>query len=312
LSRGKRPPSGDKGAEDISVSSVQAVSETAQTLAARREEIAHDWADLPLFTTTYGGQRDDAVAIRLVEALVELAQSGRADDFQAPGFAAVRQVLARVTSDRLRFGGDAQQVIDEIGQLQQPLTALFDGQPLDGQPLDGQPLDGHPDATVPATLLAVTELIGSLRVAAVVALLGESDEVVARQRQELMEISTPVIRLWEGIVAVPRIGTLASMRSQVVMESLLSGIVDEQAVVAILDITGVPMVDTLVAQHLMKTAMAVQLMGAECVISGIRPQIAQTIVHLGIDLREITTRATLSDALKYGLARTGVSLGADG
>jgi rsbT co-antagonist protein RsbR len=295
--------------EDISVSSVQAVSETAQTLAARREEIAHDWADLPLFTTTYGGQRDEAVAIatRLVEALVELAQSGRADDFQAPGFAAVRQVLARVTSDRLRFGGDAQQVIDEIGQLQQPLTALFDGQPL-----DGQPLDGHPDATVPATLLAVTELIGSLRVAAVVALLGESDEVVARQRQELMEISTPVIRLWEGIVAVPLIGTLDSMRSQVVMESLLSGIVDEQAVVAILDITGVPMVDTLVAQHLMKTAMAVQLMGAECVISGIRPQIAQTIVHLGIDLREITTRATLSDALKYGLARTGVSLGADG
>jgi rsbT co-antagonist protein RsbR len=127
-----------------------------------------------------------------------------------------------------------------------------------------------------------------------------------------MEISTPVIRLWEGIVAVPLIGTLDSTRSQVVMESLLSGIVDEQAVVAILDITGVPMVDTLVAQHLMKTAMAVQLMGAECVISGIRPQIAQTIVHLGIDLREITTRATLSDALKYGLARTGVDLGSGG
>jgi rsbT co-antagonist protein RsbR len=146
----------------------------------------------------------------------------------------------------------------------------------------------------------------------VVVLLSESDEVVARQRQELMEISTPVIRLWEGIVAVPLIGTLDSIRSQVVMESLLNGIVDEQAAVAILDITGVPMVDTLVAQHLMKTAMAVQLMGAECVISGIRPQIAQTIVHLGIDLREITTRATLSDALKYGLARTGVTLGADG
>jgi rsbT co-antagonist protein RsbR len=146
----------------------------------------------------------------------------------------------------------------------------------------------------------------------VVVLLSESDEVVARQRQELMEISTPIIRLWEGIVAVPLIGTLDSIRSQVVMESLLNGIVDEQAAVAILDITGVPMVDTLVAQHLMKTAMAVQLMGAECVISGIRPQIAQTIVHLGIDLREITTRATLSDALKYGLARTGVALGADG
>jgi rsbT co-antagonist protein RsbR len=282
------------------VSTVEAAAGAAQTLSARREEIARDWASLPLFTTVYGGQQDEAfaAAIRLVEAMIELAGSGRADDLQAPGFAAVRDVLSRITSDRLRSGGDLQQVMDEIGQLWEPLTAMF---------------DGHPSTTmVPAELLAVTELIGSLRVAAVVVLLSESDEVVARQRQELMEISTPIIRLWEGIVAVPLIGTLDSIRSQVVMESLLNGIVDEQAAVAILDITGVPMVDTLVAQHLMKTAMAVQLMGAECVISGIRPQIAQTIVHLGIDLREITTRATLSDALKYGLARTGVALGADG
>jgi rsbT co-antagonist protein RsbR len=280
------------------VSSGQAAADAAQTLAARRDEIARGWADLPLFTTVYGGQRDEAVAeaTRLAEAVVELAESGRTDDFQAPGFAAVRDVLSRITSERLRSGGDLQQVIDEIGQLRQPMTAIFDGQP--------------DAATVPVGLVAMTELIGSLRVAAVVVLLSESDEVVARQRQELMEISTPIIRLWEGIVAVPLIGTLDSVRSQVVMESLLAGIVDEQAAVAILDITGVPMVDTLVAQHLMKTAMAVQLMGAECVISGIRPQIAQTIVHLGIDLREITTRATLSDALKYGLDRTGVTVGA--
>jgi rsbT co-antagonist protein RsbR len=289
-----------RGAEDLAVSTVEAAAGAAQTLSARREEIARDWASLPLFTTVYGGQQDEAfaAAIRLVEAMVELAGSGRADDVRAPSFAIVRDVLSRITSDRLRSGGDLQQVMDEIGQLWIPLTAMF---------------DTHPGAaTVPAELLAVTELIGSLRVAAVVVLLSESDEVVARQRQELMEISTPVIRLWEGIVAVPLIGTLDSIRSQVVMESLLNGIVDEQAAVAILDITGVPMVDTLVAQHLMKTAMAVQLMGAECVISGIRPQIAQTIVHLGIDLREITTRTTLSDALKYGLARTGVTLGADG
>ena len=129
------------------------------------------------------------------------------------------------------------------------------------------------------------------------------------QRQELLENTTPVLRLWEGIVAVPLIGTLDSNRSQVVMESLLNGIVEEQAEIAILDITGVPMVDTLVAQHLMKTAMAVRLMGAERVISGIRPQIAQTIVALGIDLGGTTTRATLSDALKYGLEQTGVRLG---
>jgi rsbT co-antagonist protein RsbR len=297
LSRGKRLAV-RTGAEDIGVSSEQAAAEVAETLAARQDEIVRGWADLPLFTTVYGGQRDESMAEagRLLAALVELAGSGRTDDFRAPGFAAVREVLSRITSERLRSGGDLQQVLDEIGQLRQPVTAIF---------------DGHPGAdTVPAELVAMTELIGSLRVVAVVVLLGESDEVVARQRMELMEISTPVIRLWEGIVAVPLIGTLDSVRSQVVMESLLSGIVDEQAAVAILDITGVPMVDTLVAQHLMKTAMAVQLMGAECVISGIRPQIAQTIVHLGIDLREITTRATLSDALKYGLARTGVALGA--
>jgi rsbT co-antagonist protein RsbR len=289
-----------KEAEDTGVTSVQAVADAGKMLAARREEIARGWADLPLFTTVYAGQRDDAVvaATRLVEALVELAESGQTDNFRAPGFAAVRDVLSRITSDRLRNGGDLQQLIFEIGQLREPVTAMFDGDPS--------------ATTVPAALIAASELIGALRVAAVVVLLGESDEVVARQRMELMEVSTPVIRLWEGIVAVPLIGTLDSTRSQVVMESLLSGIVDEQAAVAILDITGVPMVDTLVAQHLMKTAMAVQLMGAECVISGIRPQIAQTIVHLGIDLREITTRATLSDALKYGLARTGVSLGSGG
>ena len=280
----------------MSVSSVQAVADAAKTLAARREEIARSWADLPLFTTVYAGQLDHAVvaATRLVEALVELAESGQTDDFRAPGFAAVRDVLSRITSDRLRGGGDLQQLILEIGQLREPVTAIFDGDPG--------------AATVPAALIAASELIGALRVAAVVVLLGESDEVVARQRMELMEVSIPIIRLWEGIVAVPLIGTLDSTRSQVVMESLLAGIVDEQAAVAILDITGVPMVDTLVAQHLMKTAMAVQLMGAECVISGIRPQIAQTIVHLGVNLGDVTTKATLADAIALALRQQGFVL----
>jgi rsbT co-antagonist protein RsbR len=197
---------------------VQAAADAAAALAARREEIARRWADLPLFTTVFAGQREDAhgAASRLVDALVDAGRSGRTDDFRAGAFA------------------------------------------------------------------------------------------------EVSDVATPVIRLWEGIVAVPLIGTLDSGRSQMAMESLLNGIVEEVAQVAILDITGVPMVDTFVAQHLMKTALAVRLTGAECVISGIRPQIAQTIVHLGIDLGEITTRSTLSDALKYALTRTGARLGTGG
>jgi rsbT co-antagonist protein RsbR len=279
---------------------VQAAADAAAALAGRREEIARHWADLPLFTTVFAGQREDAygAAGRLVDALADAARLGRTEDLTSGSFAAVSDVLSRITSGRLQAGGDLDQVIAEMSQLREPVTAVFDGDPG--------------AAMVPAALVAASELVGALRVAAVAVLLDESDDVAARQRQELMEAATPVIRLWEGIVAVPLIGTLDSGRSQVVMESLLNGIVEEQAEVAILDITGVPMVDTLVAQHLMKTALAVRLMGAECVISGIRPQIAQTIVHLGIDLGEITTRATLSDALKYALTRTGAQLGTGG
>ncbi|MRD49104.1 STAS domain-containing protein [Caenimonas koreensis DSM 17982] len=129
------------------------------------------------------------------------------------------------------------------------------------------------------------------------------EQVINRQQQELLDLSTPVIKLWDGIVAVPLIGTLDSERTQVVMESLLDAIVDNEATVAIIDITGVPTVDTLVAQHLLKAVAAARLMGAECIISGIRPQIAQTIVHLGVDLGDVVTKATLADALRIALSR---------
>jgi rsbT co-antagonist protein RsbR len=135
------------------------------------------------------------------------------------------------------------------------------------------------------------------------------EQVILRQQQELLELSTPVIKLWDGIVAVPLIGTLDSERTQVVMESLLEAIVANEATVAIIDITGVPTVDTLVAQHLLKTVAAARLMGAECIISGIRPQIAQTIVHLGVDLGDVATKSTIADALRIGLARRGLSVG---
>jgi rsbT co-antagonist protein RsbR len=132
--------------------------------------------------------------------------------------------------------------------------------------------------------------------------------VIARQQQELLELSTPVVRLWEGILALPLIGTLDSARTQVVMESLLQQIVETGAAITIIDITGVPTVDTLVAQHLLKTVAAARLMGADCIISGIRPQIAQTIVHLGVDLADVVTKATLADAFALALKRSGLTV----
>ncbi|MGE4241029.1 STAS domain-containing protein [Ramlibacter sp.] len=131
------------------------------------------------------------------------------------------------------------------------------------------------------------------------------EELIKRQQDELLELSTPVIKLWEGVLAVPMIGTLDSARTQLVMETLLQRIVDTGSQLAIIDITGVPTVDTLVAQHLLKTVSAIRLMGADCIISGIRPQIAQTIVHLGIDLQGIASKASLADALALALQRSG-------
>jgi rsbT co-antagonist protein RsbR len=134
------------------------------------------------------------------------------------------------------------------------------------------------------------------------------DQIIVRQQQELLELSTPVVKLWQDILALPLIGTLDSARTQVVMESLLQKIVETGAAIAIIDITGVPTVDTLVAQHLMKTIAAARLMGADCIISGIRPQIAQTIVHLGVNLEDVVTKATLADAFVVALGRVGASI----
>lgn len=136
------------------------------------------------------------------------------------------------------------------------------------------------------------------------------EEIIRRQQDEMLELSTPVVTLWEGILALPMIGTLDSARTQVVMETLLQRIVETGSEIAIIDITGVPTVDTLVAQHLLKTVAAARLMGADCIISGIRPQIAQTMVHLAIDLTSVVTKATLADAFLYALRRLGQTMDA--
>jgi rsbT co-antagonist protein RsbR len=157
-------------------------------------------------------------------------------------------------------------------------------------------------------ILLASEMLDKLGLVTVEAHQRGREQVILRQQQELLELSTPVIKLWDGIVAVPLIGTLDSERTQVVMESLLEAIVANEATVAIIDITGVPTVDTLVAQHLLKTVAAARLMGAECVISGIRPQIAQTIVHLGVDLGDVATKSTVADALRIALAKRGLRI----
>jgi rsbT co-antagonist protein RsbR len=152
---------------------------------------------------------------------------------------------------------------------------------------------------------AASELLDSLGLKTIDAYQKSREAVIRRQQEELLELSTPVVKLWDGVLALPIIGTLDSARTQVMMESLLERIASTESEIAIVDITGVPTVDTLVAQHLIKTVTAIRLMGADCIISGVRPQIAQTIVHLGVDLNSVTTKATLADALALAMKRLG-------
>jgi rsbT co-antagonist protein RsbR len=168
-------------------------------------------------------------------------------------------------------------------------------------------LENNPE-TLADEMWAATELIDQLGLYTTEAYQKTREQVIKRQQQELLDLSTPVVKLWDGILALPLIGTLDSARTQVVMESLLQRIVETGSDVAIIDITGVPTVDTLVAQHLLKTVTAARLMGADCIISGIRPQIAQTIVHLGVELGDVITKSNLADAFAIALKRRGATL----
>jgi rsbT co-antagonist protein RsbR len=165
---------------------------------------------------------------------------------------------------------------------------------------------GDPQALT-AALWSTTELVDGLGLYTFEMFIKTREEVIRRQQEDMLELSTPVVKLWDGVLALPLIGTLDSARTQVVMESLLQSIVDTNSKIAIIDITGVPTVDTITAQHLLKTVTAARLMGAECIISGVRPQIAQTIVHLGINLLDVTTKATLADAFLLSLKKMGIT-----
>ncbi|KOV29004.1 hypothetical protein ADK58_11150 [Streptomyces sp. XY152] len=268
-------------------------------LESRREQIARRWADAPLFRAVFTVSRDEAVEAceAVVDALSEVASTGRLEDVAAPGFDRVREQLGRMSEARSRAGSSPAQIADEVAALRAPVAELLRAEPADAS---------APEAA--ESMLALTVLMGTLRLVVMQTALGSGQELIARQRQQLLEVATPVISLWEGVVAVPLIGTLDSARSQVVMESLLESIVDRRARYVILDITGVSTVDSLVAEHLTKTVDAARLMGAECIVSGIRPAIARTVVHLGIDLGSVLTRASLADALAHVLSRQGIEV----
>ena len=224
--------------------------------------------------------------------LQQATQSGAAD-VNAPAFGRVRDMLSELSRARALQGYSPSETATFVFSLKRPLFQRL-----------RQEVDNDAQALADANWTA-TEMLDKLGLYTTEVFQKGREEVISRQQQELLELSTPVVKLWDGVLALPMIGTLDSARTQVVMESLLQRIVETGAEIAIIDITGVPTVDTLTAQHLIKTVNAARLMGADCIISGIRPQIAQTIVHLGVDLADISTKATLADAFRLALSKTG-------
>jgi rsbT co-antagonist protein RsbR len=225
-------------------------------------------------------------------------QDGKLDDVRGPGWQDVLDALASLSRSRARQGFTPAQTASFIFSLKRPLFALL------------QKETGTDAKALAEETWTITQLLDQLGLHTAEVFIKNREETISRQQEEMLELSTPVVKLWEGILALPMIGTLDSARTQIVMESLLQRIVETGAEVAIIDITGVPTVDTLVAQHLIKTVTAARLMGAECIISGIRPQIAQTIVHLGVDLGDVLTKATLADAFAVALQRRGLTVAA--
>jgi rsbT co-antagonist protein RsbR len=230
---------------------------------------------------------------QFVQLLTAVADNKQADALNSAQGKQLREFLEALIRSRVEQGFSSAETATFIFSFKKP---LFQALRVEA--------GGNAEALAQEIWVA-TELLDSLGMHTVTAFQRAREELITRQQEEMLELSTPVVKLWDGILALPMIGTLDSARTQVVMESLLQKIVDTGSEMAIIDITGVPTVDTLVAQHLLKTVTALRLMGAECIISGVRPQIAQTIVHLGVDLQGVTTKANLADALALALKRGG-------
>ncbi|SDT24597.1 rsbT co-antagonist protein RsbR [Halopseudomonas xinjiangensis] len=231
-----------------------------------------------------------------ITLLAEGSAKAGAENWVSGAWDATRQFLEKLSHSRALQGFDSQQTAGFVFSLKPSLFSMLQ------RTLADEPL------TLTAQLTAVSELLDAMGLHTVQTFQKAREGVIKRQQEELLELSTPVVKLWDGVLALPMIGTLDSQRTQVVMESLLQRIADTGSEIAIIDITGVPTVDTLVAQHLLKTVTAIRLMGADCIISGVRPQIAQTIVHLGLDLQGIVTKSSLADALSLALHRSGLTV----
>jgi len=272
------------------------ISTLSSIIEKNQDEILTEWLREMTASTRRGDLiKESELRAQCAEFLrfMQQALAAGSSDFRAPAWDQVRQMLADISRSRALQGFTPTETGMFVFSAKKPLFAQI-----------RRAYKDNAEGLAAETWLA-TELLDGMGLYTADVYQKSREEVIKRQQEELLELSTPVVKLWEGVLALPIIGTLDSARTQVVMESLLEAIVNTNSKVAIIDITGVPTVDTVVAQHLLKTVTAARLMGADCIISGVRPQIAQTIVHLGINLLDVTTKATLAAAFKLALDRTG-------
>jgi rsbT co-antagonist protein RsbR len=267
----------------------------SKLLQKKRKQVLEQWmknqlADETLREDLMSNEELRSQSEELLDVLVKTVNDSNLSDPQSTDFEPVIEILSGISISRARQGFSPRETGVYVFSLKDALLQVIQ-----------EEIKNDP-TTLYSLTLKVNKFIDHLGVSTFETFIKGREEVILRQTDEIAEISTPVIRVWDGILALPIIGTLDSARTQVVMENLLQQIVETGSSIAILDISGVPAVDSLVAQHLIKTVSATRLMGAECIISGIRPEIAQTVVHLGIDLSSIVTKASLASALKHAFA----------
>jgi rsbT co-antagonist protein RsbR len=276
-------------------------SRTAELIQKHEGEILQDWVQAQMTAVTARPDLMQKAELEdqsrgMLQALKHALASGDTGDIKGSAWQGTRDILASISQSRARQGFSPSETATFVFSVKEPIFARLQ-----------RDLAKDPAALASETWL-INVLIDKLAIHTIELFQKGREEVISRQQRTMLELSTPVVELWEGILALPLIGTLDSERTQLVMESLLTRIVETGAAIAIIDITGVPTVDTLVAQHLLKTVAAARLMGADCLISGIRPQIAQTIVHLGVELGDVTSKATLAGAFAVALKRTGLAI----